>query len=97
MNDTPQKPPPQEKPATVGGVLFLFAVTLGAVVLGAAVADRNTQPGLERTIAVALVALPIVMAAGWFAERRGWVRGRLDPSKPRSREGSESDSSGDPR
>ena len=53
---------------TVKGFLFLLAVTMAAIALGALVGDRVAAPGFERTVVVAIVAASIsyvLTSFGW--------------------------------
>ena len=62
---------------TLKGFLFLLVVTVAAVIAAGMLAERYASPGLERTLVVACLTGLVVFPAGRFAERRGWVSGRL--------------------
>lgn len=63
--------------------IALLVLTIVAVIVGAKIAERYAAPGIGRTLIVALFTALIVFPAGWYAERRGWIRGKLDLSRPR--------------
>ncbi|HVL56737.1 MAG TPA: hypothetical protein VM491_09545 [Burkholderiaceae bacterium] len=62
---------------TVKGFIFLLIVTVVAIGIGSAIAERFTGRGLERTLAVAVITAAIVFPAAWIAEKLGWIQGGL--------------------
>jgi len=80
---------------TRNGFVFLLLLTIGAIALGAQVAERFAEPGLGRTLIVASFTALVVFPAARFAERRGWIRGGLDFSKTGGRGTGAPDERGD--
>jgi hypothetical protein len=54
-------------------ILLVFAVA-ASIALGLIV-ERFTAPGMERTFWFAVALAAVIFPAGWYAERRGWVKG----------------------
>lgn len=69
---------------TRNAFIGLLLLTIAAVAIGAQLAERYASPGIGRTLVVALFTALVVFPAGMYAERRGWIRGELDFSKPGS-------------
>jgi hypothetical protein len=63
---------------TSRGFIFLALVAVLASVIAGSVVERFTAPGLERTVWFGVILVAAMYPAGIFAERRGWVRGKLD-------------------
>jgi hypothetical protein len=80
---------------TRNGFVVLLLLTVGAIGVGALVAERYAEPGLGRTLIVAVFAALVVFPAAKFAERRGWIRGELDFSKMGGRASGAADERGD--
>jgi len=74
------------------GLLLLTVVAIG---IGAQIAERYADPGLGRTLIVAIFTALVVFPAAKLAERRGWIKGELDFSKPGSRGSAAGDERGD--
>jgi hypothetical protein len=66
---------------TRNGFIVMLLLTVGAIALGAQVAERYADPGLGRTLIVALFTALVVFPAAKLGERRGWIKGELDFSK----------------
>ncbi|HRA79466.1 MAG TPA: hypothetical protein PK956_11715 [Burkholderiaceae bacterium] len=66
---------------TRNGFVVLLLLTVAAIGVGAQIAERYADPGLGRTLIVAVFTALVVFPAARFAERRGWIRGELDFSK----------------
>lgn len=66
---------------TRNAFIVLLLLTVGAIALGAQIAERYAAPGIGRTLIVAAFTALVVFPAAKFAERRGWIRGGLDFSK----------------
>ena len=66
---------------TRNGFVVMLLLTVGAIALGAQVAERYADPGLGRTLIVAPFTALVVFPAAKLAERRGWIKGELDFSK----------------
>jgi hypothetical protein len=64
---------------TLKAFLFLFVVTLAAVVAGAFIAERLVAPGLMRGALIAILAGLVVFPAARWAEYRGWIKGDWSP------------------
>ena len=62
---------------TLKGVIFLLGLTVATVMLAGWVAGLYFAPGIERTLTVAAITALVVFPAGWWAERRGWIKGKL--------------------
>jgi hypothetical protein len=69
---------------TSRGFVFLLVVTVAAIGVAARIAETYTSPGMERTIAVAIMTALALWPAAKFAERRGWVKGELQLGRPRA-------------
>ncbi|HMN66839.1 MAG: hypothetical protein KF786_07445 [Burkholderiaceae bacterium] len=80
---------------TRNGFVVLLLLTVAAIGVGALVAERYAEPGLGRTLIVAVFAALVVFPAAKFAERRGWIRGELDFSKMGGRASGAADERGD--
>ena len=63
---------------TQRGFLFLFAVAIVVSLVGGKLIEPYTAPGIERTIWFGVILAAALYPAGRFAERRGWVRGKVD-------------------
>jgi uncharacterized membrane protein YfcA len=63
---------------TVQGFMFLLIAAIVGITVGAHFAEKWTPPGFQRTVTVAVIAAAILFPAARFAERLGWIRGRLD-------------------
>jgi hypothetical protein len=59
------------------GFAFLLVVTVLAVMLTATIAEQMTEPGLWRTVIVALGTGLIIFPAARWAESRGWIKGKV--------------------
>ncbi|MFA7666532.1 MAG: hypothetical protein WCY32_10480 [Burkholderiaceae bacterium] len=66
---------------TRNGFIVLMLVTVGAIMLGDAVAVRYTDEGIGRTLLVAAIAAGIVFPAALVAARFGLIKGTFDFSK----------------
>jgi hypothetical protein len=66
---------------TARGFIFLALVAVLVSVAAGSVVERFTAPGLERTVWFGVILAAAMYPAGLFAERRGWVRGRLELGK----------------
>ncbi len=75
------------------GFILLMIATVAGIFIGAAIAERYTDPGLGRTLLVGVIAAAIVFPVSWLAERFGWIRGTFDPFAA-SRNGESRNSSG---
>ncbi len=64
---------------TLKAFLFLFAVTIVAVVASAFIAERLFNPGLERGVVIAILSGLVVFPAARWAEYRGWMKGEWSP------------------
>ncbi len=64
---------------TLKAFLFLFVVTLVAVVGAALIAEMLVGPGFERGIIIAVLAGLVVFPAARWAEYRGWIKGAWSP------------------
>jgi hypothetical protein len=64
---------------TLKAFLFLFVVTIVAVVASAFIAERLVGPGLERGVIIAVLAGLVVFPAARWAEYRGWIKGTWSP------------------
>ncbi|MBA3479519.1 MAG: hypothetical protein H0T52_14150 [Lautropia sp.] len=64
---------------TLKAFLFLFVVTLVAVVGAALIAEMLVGPGFERGIIIAVLAGLVVFPAARWAEYRGWMKGAWSP------------------
>jgi hypothetical protein len=62
---------------TLKGFLFLLAVTVVTVMAAGFIAEHYTAAGIERTLAVGAISALVIFPAGRWAERRGWISGRL--------------------
>ena len=80
---------------TRNGFIFLLLLTVAAIGVGAQIGERYADPGLARTLVVAIFTALVVFPAARFAERRGWIRGELDFSKPGRRANGAPDERGD--
>jgi hypothetical protein len=80
---------------TRNGFIFLLLLTVAAIGVGAQIGERYADPGLARTLVVAIFTALVVFPAAKFAERRGWIRGELDFSKPGRRANGAPDERGD--
>ena len=80
---------------TRNGFIFLLLLTGAAIGVGAQIGERYADPGLARTLVVAIFTALVVFPAAKFAERRGWIRGELDFSKPGRRANGAPDERGD--
>jgi hypothetical protein len=69
---------------TSRGFLFLLVVTVAAITVASQIAERFTAPGLERTLAVAVLTALVLMPAARWAERRGWIKGELQLGRSRA-------------
>jgi len=72
---------------TSRGFLFLLVVTVAAITVASQIAERFTAPGLERTLAVAVLTALVLMPAARWAERRGWIKGELQLGRSRAAAG----------
>lgn len=77
------------------GFVLLLLLTVAAIGVGAALAERYAEPGLGRTLVVAIFAALVMFPAAKFAERRGWIKGELDFTKLGSRRGGATEERGD--
>ena len=66
---------------TARGFVFLMTVAVLASVVAGKLVEGYTAPGIERTVWFAIALAAVMYPAGIFAERRGWIRGKLDLSK----------------
>jgi hypothetical protein len=64
---------------TLKAFLFLFVVTIAAVVASATIAERLVDPGFERGIVIAVLSALVVFPAARWAEYRGWIKGAWSP------------------
>jgi hypothetical protein len=64
---------------TLKAFLFLFVVTMVAVVGAALIAEILVAPGFERGIVIAVLAGLVVFPAARWAEYRGWIKGAWSP------------------
>ena len=64
---------------TLKAFLFLFVVTMVAVVASAFIAERLVGPGLERGVIIAVLSSLVVFPAARWAEYRGWIKGTWSP------------------
>jgi hypothetical protein len=64
---------------TLKAFLFLFVVTIVAVVASATIAERFVDPGFERGIVIAVLSSLVVFPAARWAEYRGWIKGAWSP------------------
>ena len=89
---------------TLKAFLFLFVVTIVAVVASATIAEKFVDPGFERGIVIAVLSSLVVFPAARWAEYRGWIKGDWSPGGPlrkaqeerRAREAREAAEAGDP-
>ena len=76
---------------TRNGFILMLLVTVGAIILGDAIATRYTDEGIGRTLLVAAIAAAIVYPAALLAVRYGQIsKDKFDFSKlgaPRDGEG----------
>ncbi len=77
--------------------IVLLLLTVGAIGAGAMIAERYAEPGLGRTLIVAIFTALVVFPAAKFAEHRGWIRGELDFSKLGARSREAAEERGDPK
>jgi len=77
------------------GFVVLLLLTVAAIGIGASIAERFAEPGIGRTLIVAIFAALTVFPAAKFAEHRGWIKGELDFSKLGSRRGGATEERGD--
>jgi hypothetical protein len=68
---------------TLKAFLFLFAVTMVAVVGSALIAEMLVGPGFERGIIIAVLSGLVVFPAARWAEYRGWIKGAWSPGGER--------------
>ncbi len=61
--------------------IALMIVAVAASVGAGLLVERHTAPGLERTLAFAIIVAGVVFPVGWWMERRGWIRGGVDLTK----------------
>ena len=80
---------------TRNGFIFLLLLTVAAIGVGAQIGERYADPGLARTLVVAIFSALVVFPGAKFAERRGWIKGELDFSKPGRRANGAPDERGD--
>lgn len=59
------------------GFAFLLIVTVAAIMIAGSIAEHFTEPGLGRTLWVALGTALVLFPAARWAEKRGWVQGKL--------------------
>ena len=64
---------------TLKAFLFLFVVTMVAVVGAALIAETLIAPGFARGIVIAVLAGLVVFPAARWAEYRGWIKGAWSP------------------
>ena len=64
---------------TLKAFLFLFVVTMVAVVASAFIAERLVGPGFERGVVIAVLSGLVVFPAARWAEHRGWIKGAWSP------------------
>jgi hypothetical protein len=64
---------------TLKAFLFLFVVTMVAVVGAALIAEMLIEPGLARGVLIAVLAGLVVFPAARWAEYRGWIKGAWSP------------------
>lgn len=64
---------------TLKAFLFLFVVTLVAVVVSALIAEQLVGPGFERGVIIAVLSGLVVFPAARWAEHRGWIKGEWSP------------------
>ncbi|NLD55802.1 MAG: hypothetical protein GX652_14205 [Burkholderiaceae bacterium] len=64
---------------TLKAFLFLFVVTIVAVVASATIAEKFVDPGFERGIVIAVLSSLVVFPAARWAEYRGWIKGDWSP------------------
>ena len=67
---------------TLKAFLFLFVVTIVAVVASATIAEKFVDPGFERGIVIAVLSSLVVFPAARWAEYRGWIKGDWSPGGP---------------
>ena len=67
---------------TLKAFLFLFVVTIVAVVASATIAEKFVSPGFERGIVIAILSSLVVFPAARWAEYRGWIKGDWSPGGP---------------
>ena len=63
---------------TQRGFLFLFAVAIVASLVGGKLIEPYTAPGIERTAWFGVMLAAVLYPAGLFAERRDWIRGKVE-------------------
>jgi len=63
---------------TQRGFIFLMVVAVIASIVAGKLIVPYTAPGLERTVWFGVILAVVLYLAGMFAERRGWIRGKLD-------------------
>jgi hypothetical protein len=80
---------------TRNAFIVMLLLTIGAIAVGAQIAERYAAPGLSRTLIVALFTALVVFPAAKFAEHRGWIKGELDFSKMGRRGNGAQDERGD--
>ena len=68
---------------TVRAFIVLLIVTIVAISIGDHVARDFTNPGLERSFAVLVIAAIIVAPVAWLLGRIGWIQGRFEVDRPR--------------
>lgn len=64
---------------TLKAFLFLFVVTIVAVVASIFIAERLVGAGLERGVIIAVLSGLVVFPAARWAEYRGWIKGDWSP------------------
>ena len=72
---------------TVRAFIVLLLVTVVAIWFGDSIAQEYAAPGLERTVAVLMVAALIVAPAAWLLGKVGWISaGRVELGRRRAQQ-----------
>jgi hypothetical protein len=66
---------------TRNAFIVLMLATVGAIFLGATIAERYTDEGLGRTLMVGAIAAAVVIPLSLLLEKIGWIKGRFEPFK----------------
>jgi len=68
---------------TVRAFIVLLIVTIVAIGIGDHFAHDFTNPGIERSFAVLVIAAIIVAPVAWLLGRIGWISGRFEIDRHR--------------